>query len=102
MEIYHASDPKIYLNYNNVNKYFLRGSNTTIDIGNDVGGAGKNIRFMPNNIERFSIDGTTGTMDPLNQKQRPSTNVTCFCTNKTSSPLQNDSKLSPLLVVHCG
>jgi hypothetical protein len=47
----------------------------------------------PANVSKIMFpEIPTGMMVLLNQKQKPSTNVTCFYTNKTSSPSLNDSK----------
>ena len=55
LELFDPSNPKIFLNHNGTTRYFISGTSTSIDIGNDVG-TSKIIRFMPDNVERMFIN----------------------------------------------
>ena len=55
LELFDPSNPKIFLNHNGTARYFISGTSTSIDIGNDVG-TSKIIRFMPDNVERMFIN----------------------------------------------
>ena len=57
LDIYDTGNPKIYLTYGSTSRYFISGTSTSIDIGNDVG-TSKIIRFMPDNVERMTILST--------------------------------------------
>jgi len=54
IEIYHATNPKIFLNQNSNVRCFLSGNTNGLDLGNDLGTG--IIRFMPNNVEKIRID----------------------------------------------
>ncbi len=57
LEIFDASNPKIFLNQNETTRTFVSGNSEGLDIGNDVG-TGKIIRFMPDNVERMRINSS--------------------------------------------
>jgi len=56
LEIYHATNPKIFLNQNSNVRSFLSGNANGLDLGNDLGTG--IIRFMPNNVEKIRIDSS--------------------------------------------
>jgi len=61
LEIYNATNPKIFLNSGGATRCYLSGTSSGLDLGND-NGTGKYIRFMPDNTERVRIlsDGKVG------------------------------------------
>jgi hypothetical protein len=57
LEIFHATNPKIFLNQNGTTRCFISGNSLGLDLGNDVG-TSKIIRFMPDNVEKMRIDAS--------------------------------------------
>jgi hypothetical protein len=54
LEIFEATNPKIFLNQNGTTRCFISGTSSGLDLGNDVG-TSKIIRFMPDNVEKMRI-----------------------------------------------
>jgi hypothetical protein len=57
LDIFDATNPKIFLNQNGTTRCFISGTSSGLDLGNDVG-TSKIIRFMPDNVERMRINSS--------------------------------------------
>ena len=81
LEIFHATNPKIFLNQNGTTRCFVSATSLGLDLGNDVG-TSKIIRFMPDNVEKMRIDAS-GNVNIVNTLQIASVDINNWLFNNS-------------------
>ena len=99
LEIYNATNPKIFLNTAGTMKSFLSGTSTGLDLGNETSTG--IIRFMPNNSEAARIDATgkmgIGTNNPVSLFHIKGSNPILSVTAQGGSGVKSQLDLSTYL-----